>query len=347
MAEAEVGEVDSVDRAVVFHAIHSHALDIIDVLVAVGHEAVEIARQGGVLGRQILAEMRVVAGVGIYRTLHQHDGRVGMGVGQYLHKIIGERVAHHLGAVRHRVEQEHVDVWNTAHGPRHAEIHLSLARESEVDNLGVELAAEDVGRGHASARGAAALHDAGAVGHDLAPRVNYVGASRGDGRAGIDLYVQLLHAVIQRQVDHVLVHLAVEPLDILRINGLVLLVLEIWAVGVDVTPHRVALEGVEVGPFQACVGHVYHVRVPQQAVVDADAFRVGGETHGDAARALRAVPQVGAHAVLKPCGDAGVGAGCVVPSLVDYAQFLRVDKLPRLFVGRRELCGPRQGKNHQ
>ncbi len=138
-------------------------------------------------------------------------------------------------------------------------------------------------------------------------------------------------------------HLAVETLDIGRFDDLLLLVVDIGAVSVDVAPHRVALEYVEVGALEASVGHVDQVGVPEQFVLDADAGRVGGEAQADAARALGAFPQVGPHAVFQISWNAGKRAQGVVPALIDHAQIERIDEFPGPF----RLIGGAEGHHGQ
>ena len=147
------------------------------------------------------------------------------------------------------------------------------------------------------------------------------GTAGGDDGSFVHFDEQALYAVVERQVDHVFVHAPVEVADVAAFDGLVVLALGVGAVGVDVAPHGVALEDVEVG-----VGHVYHVCVPEQLVFHADVARIGGEAHGYARGALRAVPEGGAHAVLKLGCEACVGTCGVVPSFVDDAQVACVDE---------------------
>ncbi len=196
VTEAEVGEMDAVDSAVVLGAVKTFGFDEVEVGIAFVLKPLIVAAVSVVFGRQVFVEHRIVAVVGIERAGKHHDRRIGVCVGEDLHEVVGERVALHLGAVGHRVEQEQVDIGNLVHGAGHALVLLALARDADVDYLGVELAADDVGAAHAGARGAAALQDARAVGHYLAFGRDDLRIARGDDSIAVDLDPQLVYAVV-------------------------------------------------------------------------------------------------------------------------------------------------------
>lgn len=337
MAEAEVGEVDAVDGAVILGTVEALGGDIIEVVGVLGLQALVVAAEGGVLLGKVCAEERVLTAVGVHRTLEHYDGNLGACLAENVDEVVGQGVAHHLGAVGHGIDEVEVGVRNRGHGAGHARVHLALAGDADVDDLAVEFAGDDVGGGHAGARGTAALEDGGAVGDDLPVRLDEVDASRRDDRAGVNLDKEFVDAVIEGEVDHVLVHLAVEVLDIGRLDlaGLVAVgvLLHVGTVGVDMAPYGVTLESIEVGTLESGVGHVDEVRVPEKFVFDTYALRVGGEADGDARRALRALPEVGADRILEIGGNAGVGAEGVVPAFIDNAEVAGVDIAPGFLGG--------------
>ena len=101
------------------------------------------------------------------------------------------------------------------------------------------------------------------------------------------------------------------------------------AVGVDIFPHAIVAEAVEVGAFQSGVCHVKHVSVPKEGVFNGNAFGVGGKTHADTAATHRAFPQGGAHAVFEVFGDASESSLGVVKSFVDYSKVGGIDIFER------------------
>lgn len=337
VAEAEVGEVDAVDRAVILGAVETVGGDIVEVVGVLGLQALVVAAEGGILLGKVSAEERVLTAVGVHRTLEHYDGNLGACLAENVDEVVGQGVAHHLGAVGYGVDEVEVGVGNRGHGAGHALIHLALAGDADVDDLAVEFAGDDVGGGHAGARGAATLEDRGAVGDDLPIRLDEVDASRCDDRAGVNLDKEFVDAVVEGEVDHVLVHLAVEVLDIGRLDlaGLVAVgvLLHVGTVGVDMAPYGVTLEGIEVGTLESGVGHVDEVSVPEKFVFHADALGVGGEADGNARGALRALPEVGADGILEVGGNARVGAKGVIPTFINNAKVAGVDIAPGFLGG--------------
>ena len=333
VAETEIGEVYAVDCSVVLVAVKFHRFHIVEIPGILRLELLVIATESSVLGREIAAEGGILASIGIYRTFKHHDRDLGTRRAQYVDKPVGESVAHHLGTVGHGVDKEKVGIGYLGHGTRHAAVHLALAAESEVYHLAVQLARYYVCGRHAGARRAASLKYAGAVCHYLLALVNEPGIAGCEHSAAVNLDFELLHAVVKRQVDHVLRHTgSVEIAHICGLYELGFLVLDIGAVGVDMAPAGIALPHVQVGALEPGVGHMNHMRVPQQGVAHAYAARVGGEAHAYARRALLAAPEVGAHTVGKIGRKAPVGALGVVESFVDDSQLAGVGILPR-FLG--------------
>ena len=110
MSEAEVGEVDAVDGAVVFHAIEASGFDVVDIAIAFSDEAVEVAAEGGIFARQIFLKETVIAGVGINRAFEHHDGCVWACLTENFYEVVGQGVTHHLRAVGHRIDEIDVGV---------------------------------------------------------------------------------------------------------------------------------------------------------------------------------------------------------------------------------------------
>ena len=124
-------------------------------------------------------------------------------------------------------------------------------------------------------------------------------------------------------------------------------VVAVGAVAVHKAPHSLVIEDIEVGAFDACVGHVSHVEVAHQVVAHRHAMAVGGKTDADARRVLGAVPQGGAHAVLYGGWNAGVGRQCVVPSLVYHAKSQGVIEFQRVNAGEVLSAGASRCKRHK
>ncbi len=82
-----------------------------------------------------------------------------------------------------------------------------------------------------------------------------------------------------------------------------------------------------------------HMEVGAKDIFHAYAPGVGGKAHGDAGRALGAVPQVGAHAVGERRGDSRIETARIVEAFVDNAQVFCIDILPcRIVFGHGGGC---------
>ena len=114
MTETKVGIVNTVDGSVVLRSVHFDGIEIVDVIWIIGFETFKTVVEISVLGRQIVTPERIVASKGENGTFHHDYWHIGARPADDVDKVVGESVAHHLGAVGHGVEDVHVHIGTTA-----------------------------------------------------------------------------------------------------------------------------------------------------------------------------------------------------------------------------------------
>ena len=272
--EADVGEVDAIDGAFVIGSPLIISVDIEKVARVLFLEPLVIAEECGIFAWEIVAEEGVVFFVAVFHAFDHENGNIGAQGSQNLDKVVGESVAHHFGAIRDGVENVGDDIRNSSHGTSHAEVHFSLAAESQIDALHIEVALNDTCAHHTGPCGASSLEHAGAVEHDFLAQRGRIDRGCGDDRGRVDTDTHPVDAVVERQVEHILMHLSVEIFDeSFSLNGVAC-----GSVTIHKFPNAVGSKYVKVGPLDAGICHVWQVSVPQEVVLDADALRVGGKS---------------------------------------------------------------------
>ena len=316
--EAEVGLVAAVDGAFAVGAGQIVGRDVAEVVVAFFPQLLIDFPPVGVLFGDLVADRLVDQRMREPDVLHQIDGRV-----RPLLRQVGQEIP---GAVLHDLERavlqavDHVLVCiDPCHNLGHRLVHARVSAESQIDALLLQRPADDVGVDHARPGGAAALGDARAVEHDglLLALDQQLAVRQADGRILHHPDFDLRHPVVERQVSHVVVVLAVHAADHdLRLGG-------VFPVGdgrADELPVLVLVELVQVDAPDARSCHVMHDEVVEQRPADTDAATVGRKTDGQAGRVEPQLPDRLPRSRLHIYRQARICKFRVVKPLVDEHQ---------------------------
>ena len=111
-AEADVGEVDSVNGSFVVVSRDAVASYVVEIFGIFGFEAFVVFAECGIFFGEVFGEETVKFGVGVHGTFYHDDGDIGASFADDVDKIVGERVAHVESAVGDRVDDVGADIFD-------------------------------------------------------------------------------------------------------------------------------------------------------------------------------------------------------------------------------------------